>query len=105
MKLTLKNLLICLSPLLLLAGCMSDPVVKTDEQNPNVLIVHEDGTMQFRNRLLNKDDVIIYPDGFGGEKAAVKIRTMEPLHPAFYRDSIVVQRHTPLTADKTVQAD
>ena len=35
-------------------------------------------------------DVIIYPDGFGGEKAAVKLYT--PFHPPFYRDHIVVER-------------
>ena len=36
------------------------------------------------------DDVIIYPDGYGGEKAAVKLYT--PYHPPFYRDHIIVER-------------
>lgn len=36
------------------------------------------------------EDVIIYPDGFGGEKAAVKLYV--PYHPPYYRDHIVVER-------------
>ena len=36
------------------------------------------------------EDVIIYPDGYGGEKAAVKLYT--PYHHPFYRDSIIVER-------------
>lgn len=36
-------------------------------------------------------DVVIYEDGFGGERAAVRIR-MEPLHPDFFRDTIIVER-------------
>jgi hypothetical protein len=48
--------------------------------------------MEFRNRKLPGEDVIIYPDGSGGERAAVKV--YDPLHPDYYRDSIRVERKT-----------
>jgi hypothetical protein len=47
--------------------------------------------MEFRNRLMATEDVVIYPDGFGGEKAAVRIR-LEPFRSDFFRDTIVVER-------------
>lgn len=56
----------------------------------NILYIYEDGKMKFRSRYLNKEDVVIYEDGRGGEKAAVKVRV--PRYPDFYRDSINVVR-------------
>jgi len=50
--------------------------------------------MKLMDRLLPAEDVVIYPDGYGGEKAAVKVR-LDPLHPSFYRDSIRVNRLGP----------
>jgi|GEM_PF-4392733 len=47
--------------------------------------------MKFRGHPIPKKDVVIYEDGDGGEKAAVRIR-VKPLHPDFFRDSIVVER-------------
>lgn len=94
MNLTKRHTLVLIAMSFLLAGCLSQPTVKTGQREPDILIVHENGDLEFRNRLVNKEDVVIYPDGFGGEKAAMKIRSLEPLHPAFYRDSIVVQRRT-----------
>lgn len=76
---------------LLLAGCGGFPHQAADRQGPEKLIVHEDGSMEFRDRPIDDKDVIIYEDGFGGEKAAVRIR-MAPLHPDFFRDTIVVER-------------
>jgi len=76
---------------LTLAGCMATPAVKTASSEPEKLVVSADGKMQLGKRLIPDDDVIIYNDGFGGEKAAVRVR-MEPLHPDFFRDSIVVER-------------
>jgi hypothetical protein len=72
------------------AGCTSTPVRESAEE-PEKLIVHPDGTMEFRDRLMAEEDVVIYPDGFGGERAAVRIR-LEPLHPDFFRDTIIVER-------------
>jgi hypothetical protein len=72
------------------AGCTGTPV-RDPAAGPEKLIVHEDGSMEFRNKLMAAEDVVIYPDGFGGEKAAVRIR-LEPLHPDFFRDTIIVER-------------
>lgn len=76
---------------LILAGCGSFPHDAAERQGPEKLIVHGDGSMVFRDRPIDEKDVIIYEDGFGGEKAAVRIR-VEPLHPDFFRDTIVVER-------------
>ena len=76
--------------LLGLAGCTATPVRET-AVGPEILIVHEDGRMELGDRLMVADDVVIYPDGFGGEKAAIRVR-LEPLHPDFFRDTIIVER-------------
>lgn len=70
---------------------MATPAVRTERATPEKLVVSSDGSMQLGDRLIPNDDVIIYEDGFGGEKAAVRVR-MQPLHPDFFRDSIVVER-------------
>ena len=57
---------------------------------PEALYVYEDGRIEYNSRFVNKDDVVIYSDGRGGEKAAIKVRV--PIHPDFYRDSIIVVR-------------
>ena len=49
--------------------------------------------MEFRNRKYARENVIIYPDGTGVERAAVKMYV--PLHPDYYRNSIVVVRSDP----------
>ncbi len=74
-----------------LGGCMSQTPVKSTAKKPELLFVNADGSMEFRNRKIDAENVVIYDDGRGGEKAAVKI-SLEPLHPAFYRDSIIVVR-------------
>lgn len=77
---------------LAVAGCQSTPPVqRTAAVQPEILVVHPDGSMEFRDRLMPVDDVIIYEDGRGGEKAAIRIRR-EPLHPDIFRDTIVVER-------------
>ena len=76
----------------LVAGCASGPpVARADDALPEILTVREDGSMWFRERPIPERDVIIYANGTRGEKAAVRIR-MEPLHPDFFRDTIVVER-------------
>ncbi len=76
---------------LLLAGCNSDPAVRTEAGEREILHIYPDGSMTFRGRPIPAEDVVIYEDGYGGERAAVRIR-MEPLHPDFFRDTIVVER-------------
>ena len=86
-KLVLPSLLLTFA----LGGCASQAPVKSAAKEPDQLFIYEDGTMEFKNRKMDPKEVVIYNDGRGGEKAAVKL-SLEPLHPAFYRDSIVVVR-------------
>lgn len=76
---------------------MSQAPVKNVTKASERLYIYDDGSMAFRNRKIGSDDVVIYADGYGGEKAAVKI-SLEPLHPPFFRDSIIVIR-TPTDAE------
>lgn len=76
---------------LVLAGCLAAPAARPVGTGPDRLLIRSDGLMEFRNRPVADDDVIIYSDGYGGEKAALRVR-MEPLHPDFFHDSIVVER-------------
>lgn len=82
------TLLCLLGPLI--AGCHGLPVTASADKEPAVLRIHEDGTMMLNDRSVDPRDVVIYPDGFGGEKAALKMRV--PLHPDYYRDTIIVER-------------
>lgn len=72
------------------AGCAGH-VPQVAGESPEILTVRSDGSLWFRDRPLQERDVIIYPDGRGGEKAAVRVR-VEPLHPDFFRDTIIVVR-------------
>lgn len=77
--------------LLLAAGaCSTQPARQNSDITPNVLYIYNDGTMKLNDRSVDPSNVVIYPDGFGGEKAALKMRV--PLHPDYYRDTIVVER-------------
>ena len=70
---------------------------------PEVLTIYPDGRMEYRDRIMDEDEVIIYSDGKGGEKAA--IRVWNPLQPPsrkdskYYRDTIIVERIKPVTED------
>lgn len=76
----------------LLTSCSLIPQKEPVDKKQDKLTVNTDGSMEFRNRKLPKGDVIIYPDGTGGERAAVKV--YDPMHPDYYRDSIRVERKT-----------
>ena len=94
MKITKRSITMLAIATVILSGCMSGPAVKqtaSEPVEPEKLYISNDGTMYYRDRPINSDDVVIYPDGFGGERAAVKL-SLEPLHPPFYRDTIVVVR-------------
>lgn len=62
----------------------------SDSDKKDILYIYQDGKMKFRSRYLNKEDVVIYEDGRGGEKAAIKM--LVPIYSGFYRDSIIVVR-------------
>jgi hypothetical protein len=76
-----------------ISACTTTPIasntVSTDDSN-ETLYIYEDGRMEFDSRFIDDKDVVIYSDGYGGEKAAVKVRV--PIHSDFYRNSIVVVR-------------
>ena len=79
--------------LLFSTACTTSPIANTDVERPkkpNTLLVYEDGRMEFNSRFIDEKDVVIYADGRGGERAAIKVRV--PIHPDFYRDSIIVVR-------------
>ncbi len=88
------KLLILVFLMVILAGACENP--STVVKEPEELTIYPDGTMEFRNRIMNEDEVVIYSDGTGGEKAAVRVWT--PLRPrirednVFYRDTIIVDR-------------
>ena len=95
MSLTKQSCLTLAAVFLLLTACTREIMVRSSDQqkSPERLVVYADGKKVFKNRVLPDDDVIIYQDGRGGEKAAVKVYA--PLHPSFFRDSIVVERRLP----------
>ena len=81
-------LLVCL----LIASCATakKPVVRAGEKEQEVLYIYPDGTMEFRGRIKNKEDVVIYKVGRGSERAAVKV--IIPRRSDVYRDTITVER-------------
>lgn len=81
----------------LLCGCSAIP----SHPYPEKLVVYADGSMEFHNKPIPEKDVVLYADGFGGEKAAVRVH-MEPLHPDFFRDSIIVERRSIPDADTEI---
>ena len=79
--------------LLFCSACSMAPsttAVNKPVEQQDTLYVYEDGRMQFNSRFVNDDDVVIYSDGRGSERAAIKVRV--PIHSDFYRDSILVVR-------------
>lgn len=62
----------------------------TTDKKMEILYIYPDGRYEFEGRAMNKEDVVIYRDGRGGERAAVKL--VIPRHPDVYRDTITVER-------------
>ena len=91
MNLTKLPILVIGLAALTLAGCTNMAPVSSEPREPEVLTIYPDGSMKLENRPIPIEDVVIYPDGYGGEKAAVKVR-LEPFHSNFYRDTIIVNR-------------
>ena len=72
------------------SGCTSTPEKQSALDAVNVLYIYDDGSMKLNERHVDPEQVVIYRDGFGGERAALKMRV--PLHPDYYRDTIIVER-------------
>lgn len=76
---------------LLVASCtVAEKTSVTGTPKKEILYIYPDGSMEFNGRPMNDDEVVIYKDGFGGERAAVLLRV--PYKEDFYRDSITVER-------------
>ena len=86
----MRTNLVLLTCLLTVACANMETPVKKAKKEPEILYIYSDGTMEFKGRVMNKKDVIVYEDGRGGERAAVKL--MIPLHPDVFRDTITVER-------------
>ena len=91
-----KRTIIFLLASVLMTSCAtsSQPVAERDQ---DILHIYPDGKMVFDGRVMNEEDVVIYDDGRGGERAAIKLRA--PLsryknqnHAEYYRDTIIVDR-------------
>ena len=86
------RILMLLACVLITVACSTDrtTAVKPHVKKKEVLVIYADGTMKLNDRIMNAKDVVIYPDGYGGERAAVRV--FVPLHPDFFRDTIPVDR-------------
>ena len=89
----IARFLILLACVLTTVSCLTTEttVAKSHEKKKEILVIYADGTMMLNGRTMNKEDVVIYPDGYGGERAAVRV-FVAPLHPDFFRDTIPVDR-------------
>jgi len=91
-----KRTIIFLLASVLMTSCAtsSQPVAERDQ---DILHIYPDGKMVFDGRVMNEEDVVIYDDGRGGERAAIKLlvplsRYKKQNHSEFYRDTIIVER-------------
>jgi len=91
-----KRTIIFLLASVLMASCATSnqPVA---EKEQDILHIYPDGKMVFNGRIMNEEDVVIYDDGYGGERAAVKLlvplsRYQSQPYSEFYRDTIIVER-------------
>lgn len=72
------------------SACGMLPGQPPETADGDILYVYDDGRMRLNDRYVDPGDVVIYRDGYGGERAALKMRV--PLHPDYYRDTIIVER-------------
>ncbi len=91
-----KRTIILLLTSVLMASCAAtnQPVAEKDQ---DILHIYPDGKMVFDGRIMNEEDVVIYDDGYGGERAAIKLlmplsRYKSQNHAELYRDTIIVDR-------------
>lgn len=76
---------------IIIASCSTGQTTNIPHaKEKEVLIIYPDGKMMLNGRIMSKRDVVIYSDGRGGERAAVRVYV--PIHPDFFRDTIPVQR-------------
>ena len=92
-----QRTIILLLASVLMASCAATNQPVAEKNDLDILHIYPDGTMVLEGRTINEEDVVIYDDGRGGERAAIKLRA--PLsryktqdHSEFYRDTIIVDR-------------
>ena len=87
---TTRIIIFLLASLLIASCATAEKPVTEGEKEREILNIYPDGTMEFKGRIMNEEDVVIYKDGRGGERAAVKL--IIPRRPDVYRDTIIVER-------------
>lgn len=87
-----RNVIFLLATVNFVACTGMEKPVGTSEQEKEmeILYIYPDGRYEFKGRTMDKEDIVIYKDGRGGERAAVKL--VIPRHPDVYRDTITVER-------------
>ena len=95
--------LLTITVILLSVSCSTTDINHPDREKKGILFIYPDGSMMFNGRLMNKEDVVIYPDGYGGERAG--IRVFVPLHPDYFRDTIPVERKDVKVETRDVQVE
>jgi len=100
-----KRTIIFLLASVLMTSCASNQPVAVADIDRNVLHIYPDGKMILDGRSISEENVVIYSDGRGGERAAVKLivpqnRYHNQPHTDFYRDTIVVEREGIEVLDK-----
>ena len=97
---TTRIIILLLASLLIASCATAKKPVTAGEKEREIFYIYPDGTMVFKGRIKNKEDVVIYEDGHGGEFVAIKIivprnpinRYQKKRHSHFYRDNITVER-------------
>ena len=91
MKRIFKNTLFLVIVISSSLACTTTPQLNNvSSPSHKKIFIYEDGRMVYRERLLSHDDVLFYSDGYGGEHAAIKMRTA--IHPDYYLAPIKVVR-------------
>jgi hypothetical protein len=94
---TKRTIIFLLASALMTSCATSNQPVAVAEKDQDILHIYPDGRMVFDGRVMNEEDVVIYDDGRGGERAAIKLlvplsRYKKQNHSEFYRDTIIVER-------------
>jgi hypothetical protein len=94
---TKRTIIFLLASVLMTSCATTNQPVAIAEKDRDVLHIYPDGKMILDGRFINEDNVVIYDDGRGGERAAVRLivpqnRYQRQPHTAFYRDTIIVER-------------
>ncbi len=102
---TMRTIIFLLASALMTSCATSSQPVAVAEKNQDILHIYPDGRMVFDGRVMNEEDVVIYDDGRGGERAAVKLlvplnRYQSQPYTEYYRDTIIVERKEIVETDK-----